>query len=139
MAQKVRDVMTSPPVVVSAEASLREVARAMRDADIGTVVVTRRDGETLGVVTDRDMVVRGFVADDAGSKPVEGVCSSELVTVTPDTDTDDAVQLMRRHAVRRLPVVEGDRPVGVVSIGDLAVERDPDSALGDISAAPPNT
>ncbi|MQA87002.1 MAG: CBS domain-containing protein [Streptosporangiales bacterium] len=139
MAQKVRDVMTSPPVTVSADTTLREVAQTMRDTDIGTVVVTR-NGDVLGVVTDRDMVVRAFAEDGAaGSQRVEDICSSELVTVTPDTDADDAVQLMRRHAVRRLPVVDGNRPVGVVSIGDLAVDRDRKSALADISAAPPNT
>jgi CBS domain-containing protein len=66
------------------------------------------------------------------------VCSAELATLAPEDTVDEAVRLMRQKAVRRLPVVEAGRPVGIVSLGDLAVEREPESALGDISAAPPN-
>jgi CBS domain-containing protein len=66
------------------------------------------------------------------------ICSRELTTLSPDTPIEAAVQVMRDKAIRRLPVVEGERPVGIVSLGDLAVERDPESALGGISAAPPN-
>lgn len=69
---------------------------------------------------------------------VAGACSDDLVTVTPDDDLDRAVGLVREHAVRRLPVVEGGHPVGLVALADLAMERDPDSALGDISGARPN-
>jgi CBS domain-containing protein len=92
------------------------------------------------VVTDRDLVVRALAEGaDISSKSVQEVCSTETVTVSPDDDVDRAIQLMRERAIRRLPVVEEeDRPVGVVSLGDLAVERDPHSALGDISAAHPN-
>ena len=76
---------------------------------------------------------------DCALVKISDVCSGELVTVTPDTDLDIAVQRMREMAVRRLPVVEDGRPVGIVSIGDLAIEEDPSSALADISAAEPNT
>lgn len=139
MPQKVRDVMTYPAVTVSADTPLSDVAKTMRDADVGAVIVIR-DFDTVGIVSDRDIVVRALAADgSAGFKPVDDVCSSDVVSVEPDTDADDAVDLMRRHAIRRLPVVEDGRPVGVLSIGDMAVERDRDSALGDISAAPPNT
>jgi CBS domain-containing protein len=72
------------------------------------------------------------------STTVGDICSPDLVTVGPDEDVSIAVDRMREHAVRRLPVVEGGRAVGIVSLGDLAMERDPDSALGDISSAPPN-
>lgn len=67
-----------------------------------------------------------------------GACSDELVTVSPDEDLTQAVELMREHSVRRIPVVDHGRPVGIVSLGDMAMERDPESALGDISAARPN-
>ncbi|MFJ3309981.1 CBS domain-containing protein [Streptomyces sp. NPDC086549] len=70
---------------------------------------------------------------------VADLCGEELVTITPDEDLDRAVELMREHSVRRLPVVDGDEPVGVISLSDLAIERDRGSALGDISAAGPNT
>jgi CBS domain-containing protein len=69
---------------------------------------------------------------------VAEACSDDVVTVSPDEDLDGAVEVMREHAIRRLPVVEGDHPVGIVSLGDMAIERDPRSVLGDISAARPN-
>jgi CBS domain-containing protein len=79
---------------------------------------------------------------DAGAPVVEAARimgdSAELTTLTPEDTVDDAVRLMHEKSVRRLPVVEGGRPVGIGSLGDLAVEREPESALGDISAAPPN-
>lgn len=139
MAQQVRDVMTRDPVAVSPQTPLIEVARRMRDENIGDVLVIEED-HLRGVVTDRDLVVRALAEGaDISSKPVREVCSAEMVTVSPDDDVDRAIQLMRERAIRRLPVVEEeDRPVGVVSLGDLAVERDPRSALGDISAADPN-
>ncbi|MFI2352764.1 CBS domain-containing protein [Streptomyces sp. NPDC019443] len=96
-------------------------------------------GPLRGLVTDRDLVVRvlaeGRNVDEA---TVSQACSADLVAVSPDDDIDRAVQLMREQAVRRLPVVENERPVGIVSLGDLAIERDPSSALGDISSAEPN-
>jgi CBS domain-containing protein len=66
------------------------------------------------------------------------IASRELTTIDPDESVDSAVALMRERSIRRLPVVEDGRPVGIVSLGDLALERDPDSCLGEISAAPPN-
>ncbi|MFF8103000.1 CBS domain-containing protein [Streptomyces sp. NPDC016640] len=139
MTQHVRDIMTSAPVTVEAQTSVAQVARVMRDRDLGSVLVT--DGDRLrGLVTDRDLVVRAVAeGGDPEETTVAGACSEDLVTVGPDDDLDRAVQLMREHAVRRVPVVEGGRPVGIVSLGDTAMERDPDSALGDISVARPNT
>ncbi|MBZ9645619.1 CBS domain-containing protein [Streptomyces sp. PSKA30] len=137
----VRDVMTAPPVEVSPHAYVADVARRMRDEDIGAVVVTE-DGHPRGLVTDRDLTVRILAeGGDVAGKRVQEACSAELVTVTPDDPVDRAVDLMREKAVRRLPVVDPERDcvVGIVSLGDLAVERDPDSALGRISAAEPNT
>ena len=140
MAQKVREVMTSAPVTLRPGQPLTTAAAAMRDQGIGAVLVAD-DGKLQGIVSDRDIVVRA-VADgrDPGSTTLADVCSSDLVTVTPDEDADEAVRRMRQHAIRRIPVVaEGGKPVGIVSIGDLAIERDERSALADISAQPPNT
>jgi CBS domain-containing protein len=91
-------------------------------------------------VTDRDIVVRA-VADtrDSAATAVGEICSPDLVTVAPHDDADTAVQRMRERPVRRVPVVEDGRPAGVLSVGDLAMERDQRSALADISAQPPNT
>jgi CBS domain-containing protein len=137
-AQSVADVMTRNPIVLDSTAPLAEAARAMRDSDIGDVIVLE-EGVVCGIATDRDIVVRAIAADkDPASTPIGEICSRDLTTLAPESPVDDAVTFMRERAVRRLPVVEGDRPVGVVSLGDLAVQRDPRSALADISEAPPN-
>lgn len=133
----VREVMTAAPVSVPPEATARQAAQLMRSHDIGAVLVTG-DGAVRGLVTDRDLVLR-LLADGAGpDTPVTVACTSQLVTVGPDDDQVAAVDLMRRHAVRRLPVVEDGTTIGMVSLGDLAVERDPRSALAAISAARPS-
>jgi CBS domain-containing protein len=110
----------------------------MRDANIGDIVVAD-DGQICGILTDRDVVVRAIAErrDPARTKLAD-ICSRNLTTVSPADSLDHAVQLMRQKAIRRLPVVENGRVVGIVSIGDLALERDPTSALSDISAAPSN-
>ncbi|MGW2835797.1 CBS domain-containing protein [Streptomyces sp. NPDC001286] len=138
MPQHVSDIMTGHPTTVGAQTSVTAVARIMRDQDLGAVLVT--DGDRLrGLVTDRDLVVRSLAeGGDPEENTVSGACSDDLVTVGPDDELDLAITLMREHAVRRIPVVDHGRPVGIVSLADLAMERDPDSALGDISVARPN-
>ena len=138
MAQQIRELMTPNPVALPGTASVHEAARAMRDADIGDVIVIENN-QACGIVTDRDIVVRTVAeAQDPATTTLADLCSHALVTVTPTDSVEQAVRLMRTHAIRRLPVVEGGQPVGIVSLGDLAVERDPGSALGEISGAPPN-
>jgi CBS domain-containing protein len=139
--QTVADVMTKDPVTLSADTSLVEAARAMRDRDVGAVIVLKGDGRDLcGMVTDRDIAMRAVAEGrDPSEAKLDDVCSHEVISVRPDDSVEAAIRLMREHAVRRLPVVdENGGPVGVVSLGDLAVERDPRSALGEISAAEPN-
>ncbi|HSA49254.1 MAG TPA: CBS domain-containing protein [Yinghuangia sp.] len=138
MTQTVRELMTTEPVTVELRTSATEAARRMRDLGIGDVLVTD-DGELRGVLTDRDLVVRGLAeGKDPDKTTVHALCSDEVVTVAPDDAVDHAIYLMSTKALRRLPVVEEGRPIGVVSLGDLAMERDPTSALADISAAEPN-
>ncbi|SNT58920.1 CBS domain-containing protein [Actinomadura meyerae] len=139
MAQKVNEVMTPVPVAVPPDTSLTEVGDLMRQHGIGDVLVVH-EGRLRGLVTDRDIVIRAVAAQrDMSGTSVADICSTNLITVAPGEDADEAVRLMREHAVRRIPVVDGDRPIGMVSIGDLAVQRDERSALADISAEPPNT
>ncbi|MEU3774613.1 CBS domain-containing protein [Streptomyces sp. NPDC032472] len=139
MSQKIREVMTERLVTTAAQVSVAEAARRMRDEDIGNVLVVD-EGHVKGVVTDRDLVVRVLAE---GKEPeqttVADVCSEDVVTVSPDDDIEKAVELMRSHALRRLPVTEKDQPVGIVSLGDLAIDRDSRSALADISSAAPNS
>jgi CBS domain-containing protein len=139
MTQTVRDVMTTDLVSCRSEAPIAEAARHMRDRDIGDVLVVD-DGQVRGIVTDRDIVVRCLAEGGDVSKATIGdVCTSALQTVRSDAAIAEAAAIMRDHALRRLPVVDDGAAVGIVSLGDLAVESDPKSALGGISAARPNS
>jgi CBS domain-containing protein len=140
MAQEetVGTVMTRDPKVLESNAPLTDAARVMRDADIGDVIVIE-GGSVCGIATDRDIVVRGIASGkDPSTTRLDEICSRDVTTVSSDTPVGEAVRLMRDRAIRRLPVVDGDQPVGVISLGDLAMERDPSSALADISEAPPS-
>ncbi|MEV5439948.1 CBS domain-containing protein [Streptomyces sp. NPDC052682] len=139
MAEFVKDVMTPGVVAVRPDASLVEAAQLMRAQNIGDVVVA--DGqEVVGVLTDRDIAVRAVAEGlDPLTVSARTVCTPDPVTVAPRDPVSAAVELMRAHAVRRLPVVENGLPVGMVSLGDLAEAEDPDSALADISRAEPDT
>ena len=109
MAQQIRELMTLNPVALPGTASVHEAARAMRDADIGDVIVIENN-QICGIVTDRDIVVRAVAeARDPATTTLADLCSHPLVTVTPTDSIKHAVQLMRSKAIRRLPVVEGDR------------------------------
>jgi CBS domain-containing protein len=139
MAQKnVRDVMTKNVIKLPGSATVIEAAREMRGAHIGAVLL-EENGRVTGLLTDRDITIRA-VADGLDPKAVKisDIASRDIVTLSPDDPTDLAVEIMREHCVRRVPVVEGDRVVGIVSLGDLAIERDRKSVLGHISASPPN-
>ena len=135
----IREVMTTNPTTLPASASVIEAARAMKEQDIGDVIVLNDDQQIFGILTDRDIVVRA-VADqqDLGSVTVGDICSTEVTSLSLEAEVGDAVKLMTEQAVRRLPIVEQGKPVGVVSLGDLAVTHDPNSGLADISSAPAN-
>jgi CBS domain-containing protein len=121
MAKSVRDTMTAEPRSIDSSQQIVEAARLMRDEDVGSLPVLE-DGRLVGMVTDRDIAVR-VVAE--GRKPeattVGEASSRDLVTVEPDHDLDDALLLMARHQVRRLPVVEGERLVGILAQADVAL------------------
>jgi CBS domain-containing protein len=138
MAGKVRDLMTPDPLTVGQEVTLTDAARQMRDADVGVLIVTHGP-EVRGVLTDRDIVVRA-VADhlDPATTRIAEIVTHDLVAVSPGDDIDTVAEMMRTHSVRRLPVLDGERLVGVVSLGDLAAERDSGSVLADISTDEPN-
>ena len=135
--ERVVDVMSLAPVKVKPTDSVAKVAALMREKDIGAVLVDG-GGDMTGVVTDRDLVVR--VLADAGSPStmVSAVCTMHPLCLRPEDDVDTAIETMRTHAVRRVPVVDNGVAVGMVSLGDLARLRDPDSVLGRISRAETN-
>ncbi|WP_078628354.1 CBS domain-containing protein [Streptomyces sp. NRRL F-2664] len=136
MTRRVHEVMTRNPVTVERLTSLAEAARVMRDAGIGDVLVVE-EGRLCGILTDRDLVVRALAEGrDPAETTVQAICSTEPLTVGPDHHVEEAVDLMRRHALRRLPVQTGSGElVGIVTLGDLEVERDPGSPLASIAAA----
>jgi CBS domain-containing protein len=126
----IRDVMTPNPRTVSPGDSIQSAARIMRDEDTGVVPIVE-NGRAVGLVTDRDIVVRAVAdgQDRAGS--VRDIATTEFVSVAPSVSTSEARELMSAHQVRRLPVIENDRLVGIVSLGDLAVKEAKDSRNGD--------
>lgn len=136
MGQQVKDVMTPGPITLDRDASLAEAARLMRDRGIGDVIVVEGD-DAEGIVTDRDIVIRGVAEGaDPNTTRLGQVLSGDLTSVAPDDPVERALELMREKAVRRLPVLEGGKPVGVVSLGDLAIQQDAGSVLADISNEP---
>lgn len=137
MHHQIRDVMTPNPVTLRSNATIEEAAMVMRDDGIGDVLVVE-DGSLYGIVTDRDIVVRAIARHLPLTTKLREIASRNPVSVSPDDGVEQAIELMRQHAIRRMPVVEDGCPVGIVSLGDLAEERDPQSLLGHISEAPPN-
>lgn len=140
MGTKVADVMTTRPRAVTPQTPLNEVAKLMETEDVGSVPVV--DGDRLvGIVTDRDIVVRAIAkGKDPSGMPASEVSSRELVTVGPDDDLSDALELMARYQVRRLAVTgEDERLVGVVSQADVALqakEKDTGEVVQSISREP---
>jgi len=125
MGKRVRDAMTPAPQTIQADRPVAEAAKMMKEADAGMIPVMNDGTTMLGAVTDRDIVVR-LIAEgkDPASTPVYEIASTELVTIEPDRDLDEALSLMAKHQVRRLPVVEDGRLVGIVAQADVAREGD---------------
>ena len=136
---KMRDIMSPAPVCMAPGESASAAAQVMKRHGTGTVLVLA-DGRLSGLVTDRDITVRVLAEDrDARTTQIGDICSPELVVLGPDDDIEQAARLVRERAVRRIPVLQDGIPVGVVSIGDLALQKDATSARSGVSAAPPNS
>ncbi|MCE3200507.1 CBS domain-containing protein [Paenibacillus sonchi] len=134
----VKEVMTAHPVCVTLQDNLYEVAVKMRDADTGVIPVVEADGESLiGIITDRDLVIRGYAEKHSGSTAVETVMTKGITAVSESTSVDEAAELMASRQIRRIPVVNGKKLIGIVSLGDLAVKNifadEAAEALTDIS------
>ncbi|MEJ7569804.1 MAG: CBS domain-containing protein [Gaiellaceae bacterium] len=122
MAKTVRDVMTSNVRAAASTESLADAAQMMKEEDVGSLPVVE-DDRLIGILTDRDIIVRAVAERvDPQSISVGDVASRELVTVEPDQDLDEALSLMARHRVRRLPVVADGRLVGMLAQADVAIE-----------------
>ena len=122
--KKVREAMSRDPRSVGESTSVQEAARVMKEQDVGSLPVVE-DERLVGIVTDRDIVIRGVaVRSDVSSLSVMDVASHGVTTVAPDQDLDEALRLMAQEQVRRLPVVDGDRLVGILAQADVAREGD---------------
>jgi CBS domain-containing protein len=139
MGTKVGDVMTQRPRAVTPQTPLNEVAEVMETEDVGAVPLVEGD-RLVGIVTDRDIVVRAIAkGKDPRGMPASEVSSRELVTVSPDDDLSEALNVMARYQVRRLAVTEDERLVGVVSQADVALQgkdKDTGEVVGGISRQP---
>ena len=133
MDARVRDVMTPGPIGVDYYQSIGEAARTMRDWGVGAVLVVRNES-LYGLVTDRDLVVRAVAEARGADEPVGPLSSANLIGVDADADVHEAMRLMRQHGVRRLPVLEDGQVAGIVSLGDLAMQDEPDLAFAQLSA-----
>lgn len=140
----VRDVMTPNPECVSEDARVQEAARIMKEKDTGVVPVIDGNKKVVGLITDRDIVVRGLAdGKDCANMPVRELMTKQVRSVREDEPIDKVLTMMSSAEVRRVPVVNSkDEIVGIVSLGDIAVETNKDGRVGkaieDISQAPPN-
>lgn len=130
---KVRDIMTSEGLATaSLDTTLEEIAGMMRDENVGAIPVLDEDEELAGIITDRDIVVRAIAeGQDPAETTAEDILSEELHTIHQDADIEDAADLMARHKIRRLPVVEEGMIIGMISLGDISVKSEEDQA-GDV-------
>ena len=136
--REVREVMTAAPETIDLDAAIRDAAKLMSRSDIGNVIV-EEGGLIRGIVTDRDIAIR-VVAEggDPATTTVSQIMTPFPATIPPTASVHEAVQLMREHDVRRLPVVEAGRPIGVVALADLSSSPEAQALLADLSVAPPN-
>ena len=136
--QSVGDIMTRDLSTLESSSTIAEAARLMRDNDTGAIIIAD-GGDMRGLLTDRDIAVRAIAEGRSPNETTVGeIASTDLVSLEPSSTIGDAVKAMRKSNVRRLPVVESGSPVGIISLGDLAMARDEESALADISSASPN-
>jgi CBS domain-containing protein len=135
---KVRDIMTSEGLATATlDTTLAEIAERMRDENVGAIPVVDDDDKLTGIITDRDIVVRAIAeGEDPNECTAEEILSEQLHTIDPEAEIEEAADLMARHQIRRLPVVEDEIVIGMISLGDLAVKSDEDEAksvLEDVS------
>jgi CBS domain-containing protein len=134
--EKIRDIMTDQVECCTLLDNVFEVAVKMKELNVGAIPIVDKD-KLVGMITDRDIVVRGVAEKHPGSTKVEDIMSDKLITISADASTNEAANLMAEHQIRRLPVVEDDKLIGIVSLGDFAIRKMTDDqakeALSEIS------
>ncbi len=134
---KVRDVMTSSVDWVTSDASVVEVAQMMKKDDVGSIPICK-DNKLIGIITDRDIVLKVVAAGgNTNTISAKDIMSTDIISVSADQDVHDAANMMSKYQIRRLPVLENGKLIGIVAIGDLAIEKihinEAGDALSDIS------
>lgn len=127
---KVADVMTSDVDCCTPESSCKEVAIKMRDLNVGVIPICRGE-KLLGIVTDRDLVIRGFANDLSSESTIAGLMTDEVVKGTKEMSVAEAANIMAEQQIRRLPIVENDKLIGMVSLGDIAVNQQSNEKAGE--------
>jgi len=123
------EIMSTNVATVSLQDNAFEVAEKMEQLNVGAIPVV--DGQNVvGMITDRDLVLRGYAQKQSGSAPIESLMSVNVVVGTPNMSVDEAAKLMAEKQIRRLPVVENGKLIGIVSIGDLAVRNESQDEAG---------
>jgi CBS domain-containing protein len=143
MTTKARDIMTQGAECASVNDTLVEAARKMRDLDVGALPICGEDNRLAGMITDRDIVIRGLAEDrDPNSVKVGDLADGKPVTIGADDSVEEALATMSKQGVRRLPVIDGHELVGIVTQADVARNL-PGDKIGDlveaISKAPSNS
>ena len=137
--RSIREVMTEHPRTVSLSSTLQDAARVMAEDAIGNVIVDDAVGRVAGILTDRDLTIRATAQGlDPTTATVEQAFTPDISTLAPTDTVQDAVRQMRSKDIRRLPVVEDGKAIGIVSLGDISIQTDPGSVLADISTATPD-
>ncbi|ULT58463.1 CBS domain-containing protein [Neobacillus drentensis] len=134
--EKIRDIMTDEVECCTLLDNIFEVAVKMKELNVGAIPIVDKE-KIVGMITDRDIVIRGVAEKHPGSTKVEDIMSKELISVSPDASSREAAKLMADHQIRRLPVVENEKLIGIVSLGDFAIRELTDDqakeALSEIS------
>ena len=117
---KIKEIMTTDVETCMPESTLQEVALKMREINVGSIPICE-DDRLVGIVTDRDIVVRGLAEQIPSEAPISEILSAEVVTGTVDLTVEEAAEIMATHKIRRLPIVTGEQVIGIVSLGDLAI------------------
>lgn len=126
---QIKDVMTNNVTTVTPNSSVNDAARVMKDLNVGAVPVAQGQ-KTVGIITDRDIAIRNVANGNDAKTMVSDVMTNQIISGTPDMSQEEAAELMARNQIRRLPIVENGKLVGIVSLGDLSVNSKSDMEAG---------
>jgi CBS domain-containing protein len=128
--KKARDIMTRDVSCCKNNDTIYDAASKMKELNVGAIPIVDDEHHLIGMVTDRDLVIRGYANNKDHSTSLSEVMSDHLYSISPDQSLQEASQLMAEKQIRRLPVVDNGKLIGIISLGDLSVEEQSDMAAG---------